>query len=142
MVILGRGLVAAGLGVYAAIHLAQAVGGPESSPGWLTVAFLLAAIAGFALAVGVFVSSRWREVVVAAFVLTAASLVALTMAYTVGFFGVDEGELTPSTLAVIVAEVMTMLGVVAALFGDRFHLDEETSIRQAKDENRLITSRN
>ena len=130
MDVVGRGLVAAGLGVYAAIHLAQAVIGPDSSPGWLTFMFVLTALVAAGLAVAVF-TDRWRVVLTAASALAVASAIALVLSLTSGLFGVSEVDLGPETLIVLVAEVMVLLGTVTALFGDRFDLDEGASMEES-----------
>lgn len=136
MVIVGRALVASGLGVYGAIHVAQALGGPDSSPGWLTIAFFLAGTFAIVLAGAVFVLARWRMVTLVAAVLASASFVALLASLTTGFLGVTEENLTSTTMLALVAEVMVLLGAAVALFGERFHFDEESSIRQAALDNR------
>jgi hypothetical protein len=105
-----RGLMAAGMGVYAAIHALQAFASPDGAPAWLTVAFAAAAIAGAVLAVLLIVSSTELEarVMTAAAVLAGASLLALVAAGTIGFFGVEETDLRAETAIVAVAELVVL----------------------------------
>lgn len=110
MNVVTRGLMAAGMGVYAAIHALQALAGPDDAPGWLTAAFAAAAVAGAVLAVLLIVSPTALEgrVMAVAAVLAGASLVALVAAGTVGFFGVEETDLRAETAIVAVAELVVL----------------------------------
>ena len=106
-----RGLMAAGMGIYAAMHLQQALSPPPGAPTWLTVAFATAALVALVLAILLIAASertqgRWEW---AAALLAGASALALVASYTVGFFGVVESDLRPETAVVAVAEVITLV---------------------------------
>jgi hypothetical protein len=106
-----RGLMAAGMAVYAVLHAQQALSPPEGAPGWLQVAFAAAAIAGLGLAVMLIATSVRTEATWtgAAAALAGASALALLAAYTVGFFGVQEADLRPETALVAVAELVVLV---------------------------------
>jgi hypothetical protein len=106
-----RGLMAAGMAVYAAMHAFQAVGPPDGSPGWLRLAFAVATLAGAGLAAWLVLASPDHEepAMLASAVLAGASLLALLAAYTVGFFGVREEALRAETAIVAVAEVVVLI---------------------------------
>lgn len=116
-----RGLMAAAMAVYAVMHVVQAVSPPDDAPGWLVIAFGAAAVAGVVLAVGLVVSAQRDETVWedAAAALAGASLLALVAAFTVGFFGVSEGDLRADTALVFVAEGVVLLSWVASRFVTR-----------------------
>lgn len=111
MNVVTRGLMAAGMGMYAAMHIFQAVDPPPGAPAWLTVAFAATALAAIGIAVMLIATSTRREVVweQAAAALAAASALALALSYTTGFFGVAEADLRAETLLVAVAELITLL---------------------------------
>lgn len=105
-----RGIQAAGMAVYAAMHVLQAADAPQGSPTWLVVAFALSALAAVVIAVGLILTAtedetRWEALAAA---LAAISALALLAAYTVGLFGVVESDLRAETAIVLVAELMTL----------------------------------
>lgn len=116
-----RGLMAAAMAVYAVMHVVQAVSPPEGSPGWVVVAFGGAALAGAVLAVGLILGDRSHEAVweESAAALAVASLVALVLAFTTGFFGVSEGDLRADTALVFVAELVTIGSWIVSRFATR-----------------------
>ncbi len=106
-----RGLMAAAMAVYAVMHAVQAVSPPDSAPAWLVVMFALTALVALVVAGGLIMTARrdevyWEE---AAAALAGASLLALILSYTAGFFGVSEGALRAETALVFVAEVVTLV---------------------------------
>ncbi len=109
-----RGIMAAALGVYASLHVQQAFADQTGSPGWLTAAFVVTAIAAIALAVALIaVPERLADKVIAAgAALAGGSLVALVLSYTVGFLGVTQAEVRIETAIVFVAELLA-LGIAA-----------------------------
>ncbi len=123
-----RGLMAAGLFVYATIHLLQGVDPPEDAPGWLQLAFLATAAAAVVLAVGLLsrrpgTTDVWKD---AAAALTGASLLALVASFVTGFLGVSESDIRLSTLGVVVAEGLVLLTWAAGrLVGHDFDEVEE-----------------
>jgi hypothetical protein len=113
-----RGLMAAGMSVYAAMHLSQALSPPPGAPPWLTVAFVATAVVALVLAGLLILSSehgevRWER---AAAALAAASGLALLASYTVGFLGVVESDLRAETAIVAVAELMTLAAFALGWF--------------------------
>lgn len=110
MNVVARGLMAAGMGVYAAMHLFQAASPPPAAPAWLTVAFAVTALAAIGIAVMLIATSTRNEVVWEglAATLAGASAVALVLSYTTGFFGVAEADLRAETLLVAVAHLVTL----------------------------------
>lgn len=115
MNVVTRGLMAAGMGVYAAIHLVQAVRPPLGVPAWLTFAFAATALAAVGIAVMLIVTSDTHEVgwEAAAAVLAGVSALALLASYTTGFFGVVESDLRAETAIVAVAELITLVAFAA-----------------------------
>lgn len=111
MNVVGRGLMAAGMSVYAAMHVMQAASGPDGAPPWLTVAFALTALAAVGIAVMLIATSTRDEVIweTAAAVLAGLSALALILSYTTGFLGIQEADLRAETAIVAVAELMTLL---------------------------------
>jgi hypothetical protein len=110
-----RGLMAAGMAIYAAMHVLQVVRPPEGAPGWSVVVFAGATVVGAALAVLLILTATRRETLwesVAA-ALAAASALALVAALTVGFFGIEEGSLRAEMAVVLIAEVMVLIAFVA-----------------------------
>lgn len=115
MSVVVRGLMAAGMAVFAAMHVLQVLDPPSGTPAWLTIGFAGVALAGALLAVLLIVASpetvgRWQ---VAAASLAAVSAVALLLALTVGLFGVVEVGLRYEVVLSIVAEIV-VLGAFAA----------------------------
>lgn len=110
MNVVTRGLMAAGMGVYAAMHLFQAASPPEGAPGWLTIAFAVTALAAIGIAVMLIATSTSHEVgwETAAALLAGASAVALLLSFTTGFLGVQEADLRAETILVAVAHLMTL----------------------------------
>lgn len=112
-----RSVQAAGMAVFAAMHILQAASSPSSSPLWLTIAFALAAIAAVVIAGGLIFADedqeRTWETAAAGLALSAA--VALLASYTVGFFGVVETDLRAETALVIIAEIVTLGAYVIGL---------------------------
>jgi hypothetical protein len=111
-----RGLMAAGMSVYAAMHVFQAIDPPPGAPPWLTVAFAVTALAALGLAVMLIVTpvraeGRWEA---AAALLAGLSGIALVTSYTVGFFGVVESDLRAETAIVAVAELLTLVAYAAS----------------------------
>lgn len=114
-----RSLMATGLLVYAGIHLLQAASPPEmgsmmASRG-LQVAFLATALTAVVLAVGLLArpagtTARWKDL---AALLAGVSLVVLLLSFTVGFLGVTQADLRLSTLGVVIAESVVLVGWVA-----------------------------
>jgi hypothetical protein len=105
-----RGLMAAGMSVYAAMHVFQAIDPPPGAPPWLAVAFALTALVAAGLAVMLILTSvrgegRWEA---AAALLAGLSAIALLASTTVGFFGVVESDLRAETAIVAVAELLTL----------------------------------
>jgi hypothetical protein len=114
-----RGLMAAGMGIYAAIHVQQALSPPPGAPGWLAAAF--GATAVVALVIGVMLiltpvqaEGGWEG---AAAALAGASALALIASYTVGFLGVVEADLRAETAVVAVAELMTLAAYAISRIG-------------------------
>lgn len=110
MNVVARGLMAAGMGVYASMHLFQAVSPPAGTPAWLAVSFAATALAAIGIAVMLIVTStrtevRWES---AAALLAGTSALALVASYTTGFLGVVESDLRAETLLVAVAHVVTL----------------------------------
>lgn len=116
-----RGLMAAGMAVYATLHLLQVFSPPEGSPGWLVAAFAGSTVVALVLAGGLIVGAQRREArwEHAAALLAAVSLVALIAAFTVGLLGVEESDLRPATALVFVAELVVLVSWVAARFATR-----------------------
>lgn len=113
-----RGLMAAGMSVYAAMHLSQALSPPPGAPPWLTGAFVATAAVALALAGLLILSSergevRWER---GAAALAGASGLALLASYTVGFLGVVESDLRAETAIVAVAEMMTLAAFALGWF--------------------------
>lgn len=106
-----RGVMAAGLGIYSAFHFFQAGASPTGTPGWLTIAFVLTAIAGLGFAALLIAAPERVQAMVegGAALLAGLSLIALAMSYTTGFFGVSQTEVVVETALVAVAEVMVLL---------------------------------
>lgn len=114
-----RGLMAAGTGIYAAIHGRQAFAPPPDTPLWTTLAFGVTALAAAIIAVMLIVTSvraevRWERLAAA---LAAASAVALLASYTVGFFGVSETDLRAETAVVAVAELAVLVAFAIGRLG-------------------------
>lgn len=110
-----RGLIAAGLLVYAAVHVLQGISPPADAPVWLQVAFLVTAVVAAVLGVGLLgrrpgTTALWKN---AAAALTGASLLALVLSFTVGFLGVNETDIRLSTLGVIIAEMVVLVSWAA-----------------------------
>jgi hypothetical protein len=127
-----RGLMAAGMSVYAAMHLSQALSPPPGAPAWLTVAFVATAVVALVLAGLLILSSergevRWER---AAAALAAASGLALLASYTVGFLGVVESDLRAETAIVAVAELMTLAAFALGWFAtSQGYVDEAETVR-------------
>lgn len=122
-----RSLMATGLLVYAGIHLLQGFSPPVmasmmASRG-LQAAFLATAVAAAVLAVGLLArpagtTARWKD---AAALLAGVSLVVLLVSFTVGFLGVTQADLRLSTLGVVIAESVVLIGwVVTRVVGPGF----------------------
>jgi hypothetical protein len=126
-----RGLMAAGMSVYAAMHLSQALSPPPGAPPWLAAAFVATALVALALAALLILSSergevRWER---AAAALAAASLLALVASYTVGFLGVVESDLRAETAIVAVAELMTLAAFALGWFASsQGYVDSEEPV--------------
>lgn len=134
MYVVTRGVMAAGMAVYAAIHGYQAVAGPDMTA-WLPGAFALTAVLAVLLGVMMF-ATRHRWVEHAAAALAAASFGALVLSLTSGFLGVTGMDLTPAALVVIVAEFM----VLAAWATERLALEHHTgSPEEAERDDRVGT---
>lgn len=111
-----RGLMAAGMAVYAAMHVLQVVQPPPGAPSWSVAAFAAATVVGVALAVLLIGTATRRETLwesVAA-VVAAGSALALIASLTVGFFGIEESSLRAEMTVVLIAEVMVLVAFVAA----------------------------
>jgi hypothetical protein len=123
-----RGLMAAGMSVYAAMHLSQALAPPPGAPAWLAVAFVVTAVVALVLAALLILSSeqgevRWER---AAAALAAASGLALLASHTVGFLGVVESDLRAETAIVAIAELMTLAAFGVGWFvGSQTPVDDE-----------------
>ena len=131
-----RGVQAAGMAVYASMHIMQASSPPADAPGWLAVAFAATAMIALIIAGGLILSaqrdeSRWET---AAALLALPSVIALAASYTTGFLGVVETDLRPATAIVAVAELMILAAYVVsrigppgalAEVGDGRHVDED-----------------
>lgn len=124
-----RGLMAAGMTVYAAMHALQAVRPPEDAPGWLVVAFALTALGAVTIAGGLILGAeraenRWED---AAALLALPSLVALVLSYTTGFVGASETDVRADTAIVFVAELVVLTAWVVSRFTTRetAEVDEE-----------------
>jgi hypothetical protein len=105
-----RGLMAAGMSIYAAMHISQSVSPPPGAPGWLAGAFAVTALAALVVAAMLILTpvrgeARWEG---AAALLAGLSAIALLASYTVGFFGVAESDLRAETAIVAVAELVTL----------------------------------
>lgn len=109
--VVARGLMAAGMGIYAAMHVTQAANPPAGAPGWLAAAFALTALVAVAIAVMLVLTSTRHEVrwETAAALLAGASALALVASYTTGFLGVVESDLRAETVLVGVAHLVTLL---------------------------------
>lgn len=110
MNIVTRGLMAAGMAVFATMHALQVLDPPADAPGWLTVGFAAVTVAAAVLAVRLITASnetiaRWQ---VAAVVLAGASAAALVLAVTVGFLGVVEPALRYEVVMSFVAEAVVI----------------------------------
>ena len=122
-----RGLMAAGLFVYGAIHLVQGLNPPEAAPGWLRLAFVATAVVAVVLGIGLLAlapgrTDRLKDL---AALLAAASALALVLSLTTGFLGVSETDLRVETLGVLVAELVVVVSWLAGrLVGHDF--DEVT----------------
>jgi hypothetical protein len=105
-----RGLMAAGMAVYAAIHTTQAASPPADAPAWLAFAFAATALVAIGLAVMLIVTSVRAEPIweTLAAVLAGSSAVALLLSYTTGFLGVVQSDLRAETAIVAVAELVTL----------------------------------
>lgn len=124
-----RSVQAAGMAVYAAMHVLQAASSPASSPRWLTLAFAVTAVAAVVIAAGLVLArtsseARWER---AAALLALASAVALLMSYTTGFFGVVETDLRGETALVAVAELVT---IVAYVLGTATQAASDVDLRE------------
>jgi hypothetical protein len=120
-----RGLMAAGMSVYAAMHLSQALSPPPDAPAWLAAAFVATAVVALVLAALLILSSergevRWER---AAAALAATSGLALLASHTVGFLGVVESDLRAETAIVAIAELMTL-----AAFGIGWFVGSQASV--------------
>ncbi len=114
-----RGLMAAGMGIYAAIHVQQALSPPPGAPAWLAAAFGATAIAALVIGAMLILTPVEREVgwESAAAALAGASALALVASYTVGFLGVVEADLRAETAVVAVAELMTLAAFAISRIG-------------------------
>jgi hypothetical protein len=128
-----RGLMAAGMAVYAVMHVVQAASPPDGAPAWLVVMFALTALVALVLAGGLVLGSQrgevWWEDGAAA--LAGASLVALVLAFTVGFLGVAEGDLRADTALVFVAELVTLASWLASRMAGRDTAEVSESVPHA-----------
>jgi hypothetical protein len=126
-----RGLMAAGMSVYAAMHISQALSPPPGAPAWLAVAFIATALVALGLAAMLILSPVRGEVgwEWAAAALAGASGLALLASYTVGFLGVVEADLRAETAIVAVAEIVTLaaFGIGRFLASQGVSADEETA---------------
>lgn len=109
-----RGLMAAGMGIYASIHIQQAFSPPDDAPTWLAFMFGLTAVVAVVIAamlilVPVERETRWE---ISAGVLAAGSALALLLALTVGFLGVTETSINAETAMVLVAESVVLIALV------------------------------
>lgn len=120
-----RGLMAAGMGVYATLHLLQAARG--DGPAWTTFAFGAAALLALALVVALIAVADRAEgrVEDAAAALALVSAVALTLTLTVGFFGVEDVLRVESIMA-YVAEGVVLLSWVAGRFSPASTMETTT----------------
>lgn len=105
-----RGLMTAGMWLYAAIHIQQAFAPPPGSPGWMGFAFAASAAVAALIGVMLIVSAvggekLWEN---AAALLASVSAVALIAAFTVGLAGFVETGLRIETALVVVAEVVVV----------------------------------
>lgn len=116
-----RGLMAAGMSVYAAMHVFQALDPPPGAPAWLAVAFAVTALVALGLAAMLILSSVEGEVgwERAAALLAGLSALALAASYTVGFLGVAESDLRAETAIVAVAELLTLTAFAVGWFTTR-----------------------
>lgn len=128
-----RGVQAAAMGVYAALHIQQAINPPDGAPTWLTVAFFLASIAALGLVVSLitFPDDKERLPENGAALLAVLSLGALALSYTTGFFGVDQAQLRAETAIVFVAEIAAIGGwVISRAFKNQPETQEVSSSRR------------
>ncbi len=126
-----RGVLAAALGVYASLHLTQALAAPDG-PAWLAWAFAATAVAAIVLAVGAILVPEWLQpyVDLAAGGLALGSLAALLLSLTTGFFGVTTEAIRVETALVVLAEVLVLGAIgVQARFADQAQLQEVRASR-------------
>ena len=118
-----RSLMAAGLFMYAGIHVVQAFSPPDGAPLWLQIAFFLTAALAVVLGGGLLLrppgdNEAWKDLAAA---LALGSLIALVLSATTGFAGVDQADLRASTFGVAVAEFMVLVSwAVGRLTGHRY----------------------
>lgn len=105
-----RGLMAAGMAVYGAIHAQQAFATPADAPGWLAFMFGLTALVAFGLAVALIVGAESQVGVVehVSAAVAAGSFVALVLSFTTGFLGVEQDDIRAVTAVVIIAELLVV----------------------------------
>lgn len=127
-----RGLMAAGMGVYATLHALQAARG--DAPSWTTVAFGAAALVALGLVVALIAVGHRVEghIEDASAALALLSALALTATLTVGFFGVEDVLRVESIMA-YVAEGVVLLAWVAGRFSPQSTM--ETTTDNASREN-------
>lgn len=120
-----RGLMAAGMGVYATLHVLQAARG--EGPAWTTIAFGAAALVALGLVVALIAVADRAEgrVEDAAAGLSLLSALALTATLTVGFFGVEDVLRVESIMA-YVAEGVVLLAWVAGRFSPQSTMETTT----------------
>lgn len=110
MNIVTRGLMAAGMAVFATMHALQVIDPPADTPLWLTLGFTAVALIGGLLAVLLItaptdVVARWQ---LASVLLAGASALALVLALTVGLFGVEETTFRYTVVMSFVAEAVVI----------------------------------
>lgn len=126
-----RGLMALGMGMYATLHLLQAVS--MDAPLWTTIAFGVAALVAIGLVVALIAVGDGAEgrVEDAAAGLSLMSALALTATLTVGFFGVEEVLRVENVMA-YVAEGAVLLAWVTGRLSPQSTM-ETTKDRVPKD---------
>ena len=120
-----RGLMAAGMGVYATLHVLQAARG--EGPAWTTIAFGAAALIALGLVVALIAVADRAEgrVEDAAAGLSLLSALALTATLTIGFFGVEDVLRVESIMA-YVAEGVVLVSWVAGRFSPNSTMETTT----------------
>jgi hypothetical protein len=107
MSVVTRGIMTAGMAIYAAIHFGQ-VRSSELDAAWADAGFLISAIVASVLAVALVLRSE-RSIEHAAAGLAVISMGALMVTEFVGLFGVDASSLQAEVIVVLVAEVFVIV---------------------------------